>query len=45
MWFLPQIQTEWQNSVYPDQTALTGAAWTGSTLFAKTCQSKNLGPL
>ena len=29
-------------SVDPDQTAPLGAVWSGSTLFAQTCLSKNL---
>ena len=33
------------NSVDPDQTAPLGAVWSGSTLFAQTCLSKNLGTL
>ena len=33
------------NSVDPDQTALLGAVWSGSTLFAQTCLSENLGKL
>ena len=33
------------NSVDPDQTAPLGAVWPGSTLFAQTCVSKNLGSL
>ena len=33
------------NSVDPDQTAPLGAIWSGSILFAQTCQSKNLGAL
>ena len=31
------------NSVDPDQTAPLGAVWSGSTLFAQTCLSENLG--
>ena len=31
------------NSVDPDQTAPWGAVWSGSTLFAQTCLSENLG--
>ena len=31
------------NSVDPDQTAPLGAVWSGSTLFAQTCPSENLG--
>ena len=31
------------NSDDPDQTALLGAVWSGSTLFAQTNLSKNLG--
>ena len=33
------------NSVNPDQTARLGAVWSGSTLFAQTCLSENLGTL
>ena len=33
------------NSVDPDQTAPVGAVWSGSTLFAQTCLSENLGKL
>ena len=33
------------NSVDPDQTAPLGAVWSGSTLFAQTCLSENLGTL
>ena len=33
------------NNVDPDQTAPLGAVWSGSTLFAQTCQSENLGSL
>ena len=33
------------NSVDPDQTAPLGAVWCGSTLFAQTCLSENLGLL
>ena len=29
-------------SVDPDQTAPLGAVWSGSTLFAQSCLSKNL---
>ena len=31
------------NSEDPDQTAHLGAVWSGSTLFAQTCLSENLG--
>ena len=31
------------NSVDPDQTALSGTVWSGSTLFAQTHLSENLG--
>ena len=31
------------NSVDPDQTAPLGAVWSGSTLFAQTYLSENLG--
>ena len=33
------------NSVDPDLTATSEAVWSGSTLFANTCVSENLGPL
>ena len=33
------------NSVDPDQTAPLGAVWPGTTLFAQTCLSENLGKL
>ena len=33
------------NSVDPDQTAPLGAVWSGSTLFAQTYLSENLGSL
>ena len=33
------------NSVDQDQTAPLGAVWSGSTLFAQTCLSENLGCL
>ena len=33
------------NSVDPDQTAPLGAVWSGSSLFAQTCLSENLGKL
>ena len=33
------------NSVDPDQTVPLGAVWSGSTLFAQTCLSGNLGTL
>ena len=33
------------NCVDPDQTAPLGALWSGSTLFAQTCLSENLGKL
>ena len=33
------------NSVDPDQTAPLGAVWSGSTMFAQTCLSENLGSL
>ena len=33
------------NSVDPDQTAPVGAVWSGSTLFAQTYLSENLGSL
>ena len=33
------------NSVDPDQTAPLGAVWSGSTLFAQTYLSENLGTI
>ena len=33
------------NSADPDQTAPLGAVWSGSSLFAQTCLSENLGSL
>ena len=33
------------DSVDPDQTAPLGVVWSGSTLFAQTCLSENLGSL
>ena len=33
------------NSVDPDQTALVGAVWSGSALFAQAYLSENLGLL
>ena len=33
------------NSVDTDQTAPLGAVWSGSTQFAQTCLSENLGSL
>ena len=33
------------NSVDSDETAPPGVVWSGSALFAKTCQSENLGSL
>ena len=33
------------NSVDPDQTAPTGAVWSGSALFAQAYLSENLGSL
>ena len=33
------------NSEDPDQIAPLGAVWSGSTLFAQTCLSENLGKL
>ena len=33
------------NSVDSDQTAPSGAVWSGSTLFTQTYLSENLGPL
>ena len=36
---------EMANSEDPDQTAPRGAVWSGSTLFAETYLSENLGSL
>ena len=33
------------NSLDPDQNAPSGAVWSGSTLFTKTCLYENLGSL
>ena len=41
----PKHAEEIANSVDPDQTAPLGAVWLGSTLFAQTGLSKNLGSL
>ena len=41
----PKDADRMANSVDPDQTAPRGAVWSGSTLFAQTCLSKNLGSL
>ena len=44
-WIGPKDIDRIANSVDPDQTAPLGAVWSGSTLFAQTCLSKNLGSL
>ena len=41
----PKDAGEMANKVDPDQTAPSGAVWSGSTLFAKTCLFNNLEPL
>ena len=41
----PKSADQMANSVDPDQTAPLGAVWSGSTLFAQTCLSENLGTL
>ena len=41
----PKDEEGLANSVDPDQTAPLGAVWSGSTLFAQTCLSENLGTL
>ena len=41
----PNDADEMANSVNPDQTAPVGAVWSGSTLFAQTYLSENLGTL
>ena len=41
----PNNADEMANSVDPDQTAPLGAVWSGSSLFAKTYLSENLGSL
>ena len=41
----PNDADEMANSVDPDQTAPLGAVWSGSTLFALTWLSENLGKL
>ena len=41
----PKDVEELANSVDPDQTAPLGAVWSGSTLFAQTCLSEDLGSL
>ena len=41
----PKDADRMTNSVDPDQTAPVGAVWSGSTLFAQTCLSKNVGSL
>ena len=39
----PKDADRMANNEDPDQTAHLGAVWSGSTLFAQTCMSKNLG--
>ena len=41
----PKEADRMANSVDPDQTAPLVAVWSGSTLFAQTCLSENLGSL
>ena len=41
----PNGEDRMTNSVDPDQTALLGAVWSGSALFAQTCPSENLWSL
>ena len=41
----PKYADGMANSVDPDQTAPLGAVWSGSTLFAQTYLSENLGSL
>ena len=41
----PKHAYEIANSVDPDQTAPSGVVWSGSTMFAPTCLSKNFGTL
>ena len=41
----PKAADRMANSVDPDQTAPLEAVWSGSTLFAQACLSKNLGTL
>ena len=39
----PKSADRMANRVDPDQTSPLGAVWSGSTLFAQTCLSENLG--
>ena len=41
----PKDADRMANSADPDQTALLGAVWSGSTLFAQTYLSEKLGSL
>ena len=41
----PKVAEGIANSVDPDQTALLGAIWSGSALFAQAYLSENLGSL
>ena len=41
----PKYADKMADIVDPDHTAPLGAVWSGSTLFAQTCLSENLGPL
>ena len=44
-YFVKMMQIQKQNSEDPDQTAPLGAVWSGSSLFALTYLSENLGSL
>ena len=41
----PKDADRMANNVEPDQTALGGAVWSGSTLFVQAYLSENLGSL
>ena len=41
----PNDANRMANSIVPDQTAPLEAVWSGSTMFAQACLSKNLGSL
>ena len=41
----PKDADRMANSVDPDQTAPLGAVWSGTTLFAQTYLTENLGSL
>ena len=41
----PKDADRMANSVDPDQTVSLGSVWSGSTLFAQTCMTENLGSL